>query len=119
MASKRVMMVPMPLSEDEQRILRQIEQQLEQDPTFSARGYRVPRRRVALLVVGLLASIALTVLVLSVSFWLAFGGFLLVLGVAIALEREVRLLARERLGALPISVWLGGARRRTPPNDDD
>ncbi len=43
MGEKRVMMVPMPLSEDEQRILRQIEQQLEQDPTFAARGYRVSR----------------------------------------------------------------------------
>ncbi len=29
----------MPLSEDEQRILRQIEQELEQDPTFAERGY--------------------------------------------------------------------------------
>ena len=36
----------MPLSENEQRILRQIEQQLEKDPTFSTRGYRIPRRRV-------------------------------------------------------------------------
>ena len=39
----------MPLSEDEQRILRQIEQELEQDPTFSNRGYRVSRRRLVLL----------------------------------------------------------------------
>ena len=38
-----------PLSEDEQRILRQIEQELEQDPTFSQRGYRVSRRRSAML----------------------------------------------------------------------
>ncbi len=102
----------MPLSEDEQRILRQIEQQLEQDPTFAARGYRVPRHRMALLIVGLCAGVVLTVLGLSVSFWAAFAGFLVVLGLAVALEREVRVLARERLGTLPISVWLGGARRR-------
>ena len=44
-----------PLSEDEQRILRQIEQELEQDPTFSQRGYRVSRRRSILLAVGLVA----------------------------------------------------------------
>ena len=56
------MMVAVPLSEDEQRILRQIEQQLEQDPTFAARGYRVPRHRVALLAVGLLAAMTVTVL---------------------------------------------------------
>ena len=33
----------MPLSEDEQRILRQIEQELEQDPSFSERGVAVSR----------------------------------------------------------------------------
>ena len=101
----------MPLSEHEQRILRQIEQQLEQDPTFAARGYRVSRSRVVLLAVGLVAAIVVTVLGLSVSFWLAFGGFLVVLALAVGLEREVRLLARERLGTLPVSAWLGGARR--------
>ena len=105
------MMRAVPLSEDEQRILRQIEQQLEQDPTFAARGYRVPRHRVALLTVGLIAALTVTVLGLGVSFWLAFGGFLVVLFVAVSLEREVRLLARERLGSLPISAWLGGGRR--------
>ena len=101
----------MPLSEHEQRILRQIEQQLEQDPTFATRGYRVARSRLVLLIIGLLGAIVLTVLGLSVSFWLAFAGFLVVLAVAVALEREVRLLARERLGTLPISAWLGGGRR--------
>ena len=101
----------MPLSEHEQRILRQIEQQLEQDPTFAARGYRVARSRLVLLIIGLVAAVVVTVLGLSVSFWLAFAGFLVVLAIAVALEREVRLLARERLGSLPISAWLGGARR--------
>ncbi len=108
------MMVRMPLSEHEQRILRQIEQHLEQDPTFATRGYRVARHRLVLLIIGLLGAIVLTVLGLSVSFWVAFGGFLVVLIIAVALEREIRLLARERLGTLPISAWLGGARRRGP-----
>ena len=108
----------MPLSEHEQRILRQIEQQLEQDPTFAARGYRVSRSRVVLLALGLVGAIVVTVLGLSVSFWLAFGAFLLVLALAVGLEREVRLLARERLGALPISAWLGGGRRPRPGRDD-
>jgi hypothetical protein len=31
----------------------------------------------------------------------------------VSLERELRVIARDRLGTLPISVWLGGARRRT------
>ena len=105
------MMGAMPLSEHEQRILRQIEQQLEQDPTFATRGYRVSRSRLVLLTVGLVGAIVVTVLGLSVSFWLAFAAFLVVLALAVALEREVRLLARERLGTLPISAWLGGGRR--------
>jgi Flp pilus assembly protein TadB len=107
----------MPLSEHEQRILRQIEQQLEQDPTFATRGYRVSRSRLVLLTLGLVGSIVVTILGLSVSFWLAFAMFLVVLAIAVALEREVRLLARERLGTLPISAWLGGGRRSSSGSD--
>jgi|SRR5215216_4206462 Flp pilus assembly protein TadB len=107
----------MPLSEHEQRILRQIEQQLEQDPTFAARGYRVSRSRVVLLSLGLVGAIVVTVLGLSVSFWLAFGAFFVVLALAVGLEREVRLLARERLGTLPVSAWLGGGRRNRADRD--
>jgi len=105
-------MDPMPLSEDEQRILRQIEQELQQDPTFATRVHRVPRRRLLLLAAGLVAAIAVTVASLAVHFGLAFLAFIGVLVLAVALEREVRVVARERLGALPISVWLGGNRRR-------
>lgn len=105
----------MPLSEDEQRILRQIEQELQQDPTFATRVHRVPRQRLLFLSLGLVAAIAVTVGALAVHFLLAFGAFLGVLALAVSFEREVRVVARERLGTLPISVWLGAARRR----DDD
>lgn len=106
----------MPLSEDEQRILRQIEQQLEQDPTFAQRGYRVSRRRAIVLAFGLLVGLVITIGGLAVSFVVAFAGFVLVLIMAIMLESEVRLLGRERLGQLPISAWLSGRR---PGVDDD
>lgn len=106
----------MPLSEDEQRILRQIEQELEQDPTFSQRGYRVSRRRSIMLVAGLVLGFAITIGGLLVSFFVAFAGFILVLVMAIMLESELRLLGRERLGQLPISAWLSGRR---PDVDDD
>ena len=109
----------MPLSEDEQRILRQIEQELQQDPAFATRVHRVPRHRLALLAVGLVMAIAATVLGLAVSFWLAFGAFLAVLAIAVALERELRVILRERLGTLPISVWLGGARRQQQQQRDE
>ncbi len=108
---------PVPLSEEEQRILRQIEQELEQDPTFAQRGYRVSRRRSAVLVLGLIGGLALTIGGLALNFLFAFGGFLLVLVVALMLESELRLLGRERLGQLPISAWLSG-KRHTGVDDD-
>jgi Flp pilus assembly protein TadB len=102
----------MPLSENEQRILRQIEQQLERDPTFSSRGYRVPRRRVVGLSLALVAALVITVLLLSASVWLSIAAFVGTLVLAVALEREVRLIAREKVGALPVSAWLVGGRGR-------
>lgn len=102
----------MPLNEDEQRILRQIEQQLESDPEFSVRGYRAPRRRLLLLSVGLLAGLVLTIAGLAVSFWLAFAGFVAVLAMAVLLEHEVRLIGRDKLSNLPINAWLAGSGRR-------
>ncbi len=108
--------VGVPLSEDEQRILRQIEQQLEQDPAFSQRGYRVSRRRSLLLTLGLVVGLVITIGGLAVNFLVAFAGFVLVLVMAIMLESELRLLGRERLGQLPISAWLSG--RRSGVDDD-
>jgi len=102
----------MPLNEDEQRILRQIEQQLESDPTFSVRGYRVSRRRLVMLSLGLIAGLVLTVAGLAVSFWLAFAGFVAVLAMAVLLEQEIRVVGREKLGNLPINAWLAGSTRR-------
>ncbi len=100
----------MPLSEDEQRILRQIEEELEQDPSFAAKGYRVSRRRSALLVAALCIGLAITIGGLAFSFLVAFAGFVIVLIAAVKLESELRLLGRERLGQLPISSWLNAQR---------
>ncbi len=105
----------MPLSEDEQRILRQIEQELESDPTFSERGYRVSRRRLVMLSTGLVVGLALTVAGLTVSFWLAFAAFLGVLVMAVLLEAEIRVIGREKLGNLPINAWLAGSSRQRRP----
>lgn len=98
----------MPLSEDEQRILRQIELDLESDPTFAERGYRVSRRRLVVLAFGLLVGLVLTIAGLAVSFWLAFGAFVAVLVLAVLLEQEVRVIGREKIGNLPINAWLTG-----------
>ena len=73
-----------------------------------------------LLIIGLVGAVVLTVLGLSVSFWLAFAAFLVVLAVAVALEREVRLLARERLGRCRSAPgWAVAAAAATPDRDSD
>ncbi|HEY5664036.1 MAG TPA: DUF3040 domain-containing protein [Ilumatobacter sp.] len=105
----------MPLSEDEQRILRQIEHELAQDPSFSQRGVQVPRHRLALLFVGLVIGLILTVAGLVVSFWVAFGAFVAVLAMAVLLEAELRVIGRQKLGSLPINAWLAGAGRPRRP----
>ncbi len=107
-----------PLSEEEQQILRQIEEELQQDPTFAQRGYRVSRRRSALLVAGLVVGLAATVVCLAINFILAFVAFVFVLFMAVKLESEIRLLGREQLGQLPISAWLN-ARRPDEQSDID
>jgi cell division septal protein FtsQ len=96
----------MPLSEHEQRILRQIEQELAQDPSFAERARRIPRRRLVVLSTALAVGLALTVAGLAVSFWLAF---------AVLLEAELRVVGRDRLANLPINAWLGGNRQPRKP----
>jgi len=105
----------MPLSEDEQRILRQIEQELQQDPSFAERGVRVSRTRLVMLVIGLAVGLVLTVAGLAISFWFAFAAFVGVLAMAVMLESEIRVIGREKLGNLPINAWLAGAGRPRRP----
>jgi Protein of unknown function (DUF3040) len=92
-----------PLSEHEQRILRQIERQLQQErglarslrmPTDAQEARRNARRSTVVFVVGLL--------LLSISFatyWVVgLVGFLIMLVSAVTLVQSVRRLARERWG---------------------
>ncbi len=109
----------MPLSENEQRILRQIEEELQQDPTFAQKGYRVSRRRSVLLGLAVMLGLAITIGGLAIDYRLAFAGFVLVLVTAILLESELRLLGRDRLGQLPISAWLNAGARPARRDHDD
>ncbi|MGA1034635.1 MAG: DUF3040 domain-containing protein [Ilumatobacteraceae bacterium] len=104
----------MPLSEDEQRILRQIERELEQDPSFADGRVRVSRQRLALSAFGMIIGIVATVLSLSVSFVVSFVvfGVELVLGTLVVCE--LRLLCRERLGESPLAAWIAAARAQRP-----
>lgn len=104
----------MPLSEDEQRILRQIEEELAQDPSFAERGQHVSRRRLLGLGLALLLGIVATVAALSVNQFVAFVAFVVVFGIGLLFERELRLVTRAAVGQLPVSAWLSGNFRNRP-----
>lgn len=104
----------MPLSEHEQRILRQIEQELSQDPTFADRASRIPRHRLVWLALGLIIGVGLVIAGLAISFWLAFGAFVGVLIIGVMLENELRVVGRDKLSSISVNAWLGGSRRPRP-----
>ena len=111
----------MPLSEDEQRILRQIEEHLQRDPGFGRTLHRPSggsRRR--LLLWGMLTVVAagLPVAFLSVSPFLSFGAFVGAVVSGMLLERQARLLGEEGLNHLSESVRGRFGAPQRPGNPD-
>lgn len=106
----------MPLSEDEQRILQQIEAQLyESDPALAREVatttlYSHAFRNIKLALLGFVGGVAIMVMTLSVSFLLAFGGFLVMLGSALFAERNARKLGRAGIAQMTDSVRGAGLR---------
>ena len=93
----------MPLSEDEQRILRQIEEQLQRDPGFGRdMHHRSDGNRRVLVLSGVAAVICLvfTVALLSVSPYLSFVAFIGAVVAALVCERNARSLGEAGLGHL-------------------
>jgi hypothetical protein len=90
----------MPLSEDEQRILAEIEKNLhESDPRLAREVSETTVYRHALgslkwSVLGFLIGIVVMVATLQVHYLVAFCGFLLMLAGAIGFERNLRLMGR-------------------------
>jgi hypothetical protein len=81
----------MPLSEEEQRILRQIEEQLQRDPRFSRqqRAPRPSRGGGTWALFGAIAFLAATVLLIGVSPYGAFVAFVLCAACAVSVIRSV------------------------------
>ena len=115
----------MPLSEDEQRILSEIEKQLYQTDPGLARDiadttvYTHAWRALKWSVLGFVAGLVALVLTLGVSFLLAFGGFLIMLVSALAIERNARRLGRvgwqqmtQRMRASGLRESFGATRER-------
>jgi hypothetical protein len=100
--------VNVPLSEREQRVLRQMEDALsEQDPKFASQMKRVgvkitTRRRIAVGVTGVLVGLALVLVGVTTSMWVGATGFgLMVAAVAFAVatpQHPADLTSRTRSG---------------------
>jgi len=106
----------MPLSEDEQRILSQIEQQLhETDPALAKEVatttvYTHSARNIKWSILGFIVGLVTIVLTLSVSFWLAFIGFVMMLAAALLFEQNLRRLGRAGMNQLSMNVQSGSLR---------
>ena len=96
----------MPLSEDEQRILSEIEAKLyETDPSLakevgSTTVYTAGLRSLRWASVGFVVGLIFMIVTLSTNFWLAFVGFLAMLAAALVFERSARSLGRTGLDQL-------------------
>ncbi len=105
-----------PLSDDEQRILSEIETHLyESDPDLAREVaettvYTHSFRNIKWAALGLLAGIVLMVWLLSISYLLSFGGFLVMLVSLLFLERNARRVGRAGLGQMSQSMRSGKLR---------
>jgi hypothetical protein len=103
----------MPLSEDEQRILHQIEQQFyESDPDFAqsvsqSTLYRHAFRRIKWAALMLVVGLVVLVATLQIHFVVAFGGFLIMLAAAFIIEKNARSMGRAGLQSVTGSMRSG------------
>jgi hypothetical protein len=92
--------VTVPLSDEEARILREIEQQLyESDPDLARHVstttvYSEPVNRLRIASVALVGALALTIYLLSVHFLAAFGGFLVCFALGVIIEGCLRSIGK-------------------------
>ena len=106
----------MPLSEDEQRILHQIEQQFyESDPDFARSVnettlWRHAFRNIKWGVLLFCGGVVMLLLTLSVHFLLAFVGVLIMLVALIFIERNARKLGKAGMEQMTRSMRAKGVR---------
>lgn len=100
----------MPLSEDEERILKDIEREFyENDPDFAREVgettlYRHSWRNIKIALVGFVVGLVVLVMALAVSYLLAFVGFLIMLASALVIERNARKMGRAGLESVTSSL---------------
>lgn len=107
----------MPLSEDEERILKDIEREFyENDPAFAREVgettlYRHAWRNIKLSLVGFVFGLGVLVFALSMSYLFAFGGFLIMLACALVIERNARKMGRAGLESVTNTIKAGNGLR--------
>ncbi len=97
------------LSDNEQRILRQIEEQLETDQRFAqavspAGLYRHSARTVRWAILGILASLVATIALLQIHFMFAFVGFLGMLFFVLVIERQLRAIGKAGIQDIAATI---------------
>ena len=106
----------MPLSEEEQRILGEIEQQLyASDPALAreiadSTVYRHAARNLKWAVLGFVVGTAILIGTLHISFLLAFVGFLVLLACTLVIVRDLRRMGRAGISQLSESMRASGMR---------
>ena len=106
----------MPLSEDEQRILQEIEARLYEESPDLVREvsqttlYSHAFRNIKWAGLGFLLGVVVLVATLSTSYLLAFGGFLIMLGSAFLIEHNARKMGRAGWQEMTRSVRANGVR---------
>lgn len=97
----------MPLSEDEQRILRQMEEDLQRDPRFGRSlhtGASASRRGFALASLATVVGLVLTIAFLGVSPFLSFVTFAASVVCAVVAERHLRILGEAGIHQISDSM---------------
>jgi len=106
----------MPLSDEEQKILREIEAQLNAtDPDLVEQVsrttiYRHASRNIKWAVAGFIAGLALAVLTFADNLLVAFLGFLVMLGCLFVIERNVRTMGRAGIREISGGMKPGGLK---------
>ncbi len=93
----------MPLSEDEQRILRQIEEQLQRDPSFGRESRQRTggsRRSLVVSVVLTVVCLAVAVALLAVSPYLSFVAFMGAVAAGVVAGSRIRAVGEQGLNNL-------------------
>lgn len=106
----------MPLSEEEHRILQEIEKNFyENDPEFATRVksetvYRHAGRNIKWALLGFVAGLAMLILTFTSSVLFGFIGFLIMLGSAVIFEQNLRRMGKAGWNDISTSVQGKGIR---------